>query len=209
MAGTDIMKENLAATILSSPAKRPPTMVDPERETPGRMATACMPPMARACFTVMSSTLCLLCRRPVRICRADQASATKSSTAVRRKQRPSTSPELYLELCMVMKSSSSSVAATAGSVATTSIQNTWFLKGFFRMAHQSFQNTTKTAPSVPRCSRMFMVRLGSATPSSFCASSRCPLELTGRNSVSPCNIPRKIACKICNPIASQKVLPVL
>ena len=46
-------------------------------------------------------------------------------------------------------------------------------------------------PGNPRCSVTLKNKLASPSPS-FSASTRCPDDDTGKNSVKPCNIPKKI-----------------
>ena len=53
-----------------------------------------------------------------------------------------------------------------------------------------------TATSVARCSMMVKNIAPSVTPNIFCNKSRCPLLLTGRNSVKPCTNPSSIAIQI-------------
>src|SRR5436305_996996 len=59
---------------------------------------------------------------------------------------------------------------------------------------QSRQNTTSTATRVPQCSATSKARPGSCHPSSQGKRIRCALEEMGRNSESPCTMPRTMAC---------------
>src|SRR5512146_705417 len=60
------------------------------------------------------------------------------------------------------------------------------------MSRISLRRKNRTANRVPRCSRVSKASSGSRSPSSNCARKRWPELLTGRNSVAPWRIPRKI-----------------
>ena len=67
------------------------------------------------------------------------------------------------------------------------------LKGLKSILHTGLYMTVTTAKRVPTCSIMLKKRSG-VKPNSFCARIRCPLLLTGKNSVAPCKIPNNIPC---------------
>ena len=59
----------------------------------------------------------------------------------------------------------------------------------------ALQKTTMVLRTVPKWTSTVKSRNPSlSTPNSSFAIIRCPLEETGRNSVSPCTIPSRIAC---------------
>ena len=78
MAGMDIRKAKSAARLRERPLATPPEMVLPERDRPGRMATACITPMATASYQRT-----LLCRLWLRRRCLLMAVPTTSTTLVR------------------------------------------------------------------------------------------------------------------------------
>ena len=57
----------------------------------------------------------------------------------------------------------------------------------------SLKKTTMTARSVPTCKQISNNSSGSFRPNIFCINTKCPELLTGKNSVSPCIMPRDTA----------------
>ena len=142
IAGALIMKENFAALLRFRPESRPPASVEPLRETPGSSATPCIQPMMMACLKFGWSAYCLRCALSV--------SASRRKNPVSRKLAPRNQPVSQ----EVMKSSNTTLNSSVGREAMKSSSSVLDLKGFFRIAHQSFQNTMRTGISVPTCRRM-------------------------------------------------------
>jgi len=61
---------------------------------------------------------------------------------------------------------------------------------------QSFQKTNRTAASVPQCSATSKASPGSSQQKAQGMSNKCALEEMGRNSASPCTMPRMTACQM-------------
>ena len=90
IAGMDNRKEKRAARSLESFLPRAPVIVAPERETPGKMAIACINPTVRASRQVIESNCFKLFS--LFIARRERISALHNKQAVNKNEKPNNLP---------------------------------------------------------------------------------------------------------------------
>ena len=176
MATMPSRRENRAASVRDRPHARPAVMVIPARLTPGTRANTCATPMSSA---------------P----RQDRPS-TDVSTGARASTHHSSAPPSRVVQAMTsrarrasgLNTCSASPASTTGTLAAATCRASR-PAGARAMAHTSRRKYTSTEPSVPTCTAMSSSALSPQPcpwPSSAWVRTRWPLELMGRNSVTPC-----------------------
>ena len=186
--GTTIKKEKRAAFSRSIPSSTELLIVAPEREMPGRIAMAWATPMMMASHQPTSLSVGL-------------ARSAKNSSKPVMSSIPATSG-IWRSNKVSMVSSSKSPTAAAGIIDRIILR----LKRVASLSLKankpamisaiSLRNTTIVLSAVAACSTTVISRLSSAalvSPKKNLANSKCPLLLTGRNSVSPCTMPRRAA----------------
>src|ERR1700687_5839278 len=191
MMGVDMRKLKRAISSRVKPWKSPSEMVAPLRDTPGTSAAACATPRPKARPTVISSRWRVL--RPARSAIQRMVRRAASVAAMRSGARKFASAQR-----------SSSLPATAPGMAETTIpqksRRSVSLPRRKRPAEmsriQSFQKMIKTAASVPQCSATSKASPGSSQPKTQGMSVRWALDEMGRNSASPCTMPRMTACQV-------------
>lgn len=177
MIGIDIRKENLALSLLSAPAIIPALIVAPDREIPGKTASPCAIPMKSATlFDIFSHEKRLF---------FFMISAKTKIIAEMRKHSGKSMPENDISTSGIIKMTTRHVAIVA--IASEIVS---FEKGWRTICHKLRLKTQTIESKVATCKIMLNKRL-SSTEKIAEKSTKCPDEETGRNSVSPCNNPKK------------------
>ncbi len=182
MIGRDMINENFADSLLSTPENRPALIVAPEREMPGKIASPCAIPIKSASF--------------VEICFATKGreffffSAKNNRIALIKNEMPKNLPSNEIFAIGRAISAIKQVGIVAMIRFSPSLE-----KGCRRMCQISFLKTITTDKSVATC-RMIETKRVSSSLKRLPNKTKCPLDETGKNSVNPCNRPKNASAKI-------------
>ena len=207
MGTSTIRNENSATLLRDAPLRSPDDMVVPERESPGITATAWPRPITSACPKVISfpsvtpdlpSVSPDLPSVTLSLPKGLALSDRNSSNAVTIRAQPTTSSELKSSSTLSLKKKPTMATGIIDttSLAMKSVCSLYLnLNRPWRRSSICLRNTTIVARAVATCTVISKARsLGASAPRSSRNITRCPLLLTGRNSVSPCTKPRIKAC---------------
>ncbi len=178
--GTTIKKEKRAAFSLSIPNSTEVEMVAPEREIPGSIAIACANPIIKAWVKLVSFLVFLA------------LSAINKSDPVTNNMQPTR------RICPLNKESISSSkkmpANAAGIMEITIFRENLNCSLYLNCSSPtkisviSFLKTTTVLSAVAACNTTVISKLSDGkelSPKIAFVSSKCPLLLTGKNSVNP------------------------
>ena len=186
MAGIESRKEKLKASLLSRPHASPQEMVAPDLDIPGIIAIPWAVPIMRElrmptfllCFSGINFVIARnmpVIQSIMPAVRGEEKALSKKSMNINPIIAVGTEPIIML---IASKKSGSSLLSRINEEVIFFIS----LKKYMR-----------TADSVPICTAQSNNNSGSLNPSNVWKITRCPELLTGKNSVSPCIMPRIIA----------------
>ena len=178
--GTTIKKEKRAAFSLSIPNSTAVEIVAPDREIPGKMAIACEIPIRIACLI------------PTFFADAFALSARNNNNPVTKSILPTSvkAPPKRASISSLKNTPTKVAGIIERTIFNENQKESLFLNcnNPLRISRISFRKIIIVESAVAKCSTTVIRRLSSPTlfsPKMAFAISKCPLLLTGKNSVSP------------------------